>query len=67
MRSLAGSGGAFTVHLLIFVIKCGRLTVNTQKDYELFFRSFCESQVPVLVVVTGCENIEAMYSSQLVE
>jgi predicted GTPase len=55
MKDLSNSGG---VNLLIFVIKRGRLTETIHKNYVLFHRGFCDSQVPIVVIVTGCENVE---------
>ena len=56
VTELSGSGG---VNLLVFVIKCGqRLTETMHKNYTLFHVGFCESKVPIVVVVTGCENVE---------
>ena len=52
---LSNSGG---VHLLVFVIKCGRLTETIYKNYALFHRGFCNSEVPIVIIVTGCENVE---------
>ena len=46
------------VNLLVFVIKCGRLTETMDKNYKLFRRGFCDSKVPIVIVVTGCENVE---------
>ena len=46
------------VHLLVFVIKCGRLTETIYKNYALFHHGFCDSKVPIVIIVTGCENME---------
>ncbi|KAF8963353.1 P-loop containing nucleoside triphosphate hydrolase protein [Flammula alnicola] len=54
LLSLLSTNGG--VHLLIFVVRCGRLTENIQKNYELFYKGFCETKVPIVVVVTGCEG-----------
>ena len=53
--SLFNSGG---VNLLVFVMKCGRVTETIQKNYELFYKIFCDSKVQIVIVVTGCENVE---------
>ena len=55
---LSNSGG---VNLLVFVIKCGqRLTQTMHKNYTLFHDGFCNSKVPIVIVVTCCENVEPM-------
>ena len=53
--NLSHSGG---VNLLVFVIKRGRLTDTIHKNYILFYRAFCDSKVPVVIIVTGCEDVE---------
>jgi hypothetical protein len=55
VTDLSSSGG---VNLLVFVIKCGRLTDAIHKNYTLFYRAFCDSKVPILIVVTGCEAVK---------
>jgi predicted GTPase len=55
VTDLSNSGG---VNLLVFVMKRGRLTETIHKNYELFHHGFCNSKVPIVVVVTGCEDIE---------
>jgi hypothetical protein len=55
VTDLSNSGG---VNLLVFVIKCGRLTDSIHKNYNLFHQSFCDSKVPILIVITGCEIVE---------
>ena len=57
VTDLSSSGG---VNLLVFVVKCGRLTETTDTNYKLFHRGFCDSKVPTVIVVTGCENVEPM-------
>ena len=52
---LSNSGG---VNLLVFVMKRGRLTETIHKNYTLFHRGFCDSKVPIVIVVTGCEDVE---------
>ncbi|PPQ77243.1 hypothetical protein CVT26_005953 [Gymnopilus dilepis] len=59
VKRLAHSGG---VHLLVFVIKCGRLTETMEKNYALFFKAFCEEKLPIVVVVNACENVDPMRS-----
>ena len=56
VAELSNSGG---VNLLVFIFKCGRrLTKMMHKNYALFHRGFCDSKVPIVIVVTGCENVE---------
>ena len=56
VTDLSNSGG---VNLLVFVFKCGRrLTETMHKNYTLFYHGFCDSKVPIVIIVTGCENVE---------
>jgi len=55
VNELSDSGG---VNLLIFVIKCGQLSDSIHKNYTLFHHGFCDSKIPIVIVVTGCENVE---------
>ena len=55
VTELSNAGG---VNLLVFVIKCGRLTETIQQNYSLFYHGFCNSKVPIVIVVTGCEDVE---------
>ena len=56
VTDLSNSGG---VNLLVFVFKCGsRLTETMHKNYSLLYHGFCDSKVPIVIVVTGCENVE---------
>jgi len=55
VQSLSHAGG---VNLLIFVVRCSRLTEAMHKNYKLFHHGFCASSVPIVIVVTGCENVE---------
>ncbi|KAF8899489.1 P-loop containing nucleoside triphosphate hydrolase protein [Gymnopilus junonius] len=57
VKRLANSGG---IHLLVFVIKCGRVTEAMVKNYSLFFKGFCEEKLSIVIAVTGCENDEPM-------
>jgi hypothetical protein len=57
-RLVADLSNSEGVHLLVFVIKRGRLTEPMHKNYTLFHRGFCDSEVPIVIIVTGCENIE---------
>jgi hypothetical protein len=58
VTNLSDSGG---VNLLVFVIRCGqRLTETMHKNYTLFHHGFCDSKVPIVIIVTGCEDVEPM-------
>ena len=54
LADLSNSGG---VNLLVYVMKRGRLTDSIHKNYALFYHGFCESKVPIVVIVTGCEDV----------
>ena len=55
VTNLSKFGG---IHLLVFVIKLGRPTDTMQKNYALFHSGFCDSRVPIVIVLTGCKNVE---------
>ena len=55
VTDLSNSGG---VNLLVFVIKKSRLTETMVKNYVLFHRGFCDSKVPIVIIVTCCEDVE---------
>jgi predicted GTPase len=55
VTNLSNSGG---VNLLVFVMKQGRLTETIHKNYVLFQHGFCDSKVPIVIAVTGCEDME---------
>ncbi|KAF8878688.1 P-loop containing nucleoside triphosphate hydrolase protein [Gymnopilus junonius] len=55
LTDLSKDGG---IHLLVFVVRCGRLTQTVHKNYALFHQGFCDAQVPIVVIVTGCEDVE---------
>ena len=58
VTDLSDSGG---VNLLLFVIRCGqRLTETMHKNYTLFHHGLCDSEVPIVIVITGCEDVEPM-------
>jgi predicted GTPase len=48
------------VHLLVHVMRAPRITETTKKNYDMFFRGFCRSSVPIVLVVTGLEDREFM-------
>lgn len=47
-------------NLLIFVVRIGRITETTMDNYNLFVRNLTVGKVPVICVVTGCENEDPM-------
>jgi hypothetical protein len=51
---LSDAGG---INLLVFVIKCGGSIEIMRKQYGLLHHGFCDSKVPIVIVVTGCENV----------
>ena len=55
VTDLSDLGG---VNLLVFVMKQDRLTETIHKHYALFHGAFCDSKVPIVIVVTGCENVQ---------
>jgi len=55
VTDLSDLGG---VNLLVFVMKQDRLTETIHKHYTLFHGGFCDSKVPIVIVVTGCENVQ---------
>lgn len=54
------SGG---VSLLVFCMRAPRITDNTVKNYNIFYKAFCQSKVPIVIVVTGLENTEPVMDS----
>ena len=57
IKSLSDSGG---INLLVFCVRRGRLTVNTQQNYKLFHDFLCHKKVPIALVVTHLEHEEHM-------
>jgi len=55
VTDLSNSGG---VNLLVFVIRQGRLTDTIHKNYVLFHHGFCDSKVPIVIILTHCEYVE---------
>ena len=53
MRDLAHSGG---INLIIYCIRCTRLTRALRRNYDLFYVALCQERVPVALVVTGLEH-----------
>ncbi|KAH7923779.1 hypothetical protein BV22DRAFT_1068031 [Leucogyrophana mollusca] len=57
IASLVDVGG---VHLLIFCFRAGRFTEDSRRAYLLFSEFICESQVPVVIVITHLEKTVPM-------
>lgn len=53
LRNLGGR-----IHLLVYCIRGKRFRQVIKDNYELFYKQFCGSRVPIVVVVTGLENEE---------
>ena len=47
------------VTLLVFVMR-GRIKATTEDNYRLFYDIFCDKQVPIVMVVTGLEELDDM-------
>ena len=45
------------VNLLVFCMR-GRIKETTFDNYRLFYQIFCDSKVPIILVVTGLEELE---------
>ena len=54
---LKDAGG---IHLLLFCMRRGKITLTVRNNYRLFVEFFCQRKVPVGVVVTNCEHEEDM-------
>jgi len=56
MADVSNAGG---VNLLVYVVRCNKRPVQAmRKNYGLFYHGFCDSKVSVVIVVTGCEDVE---------
>ena len=56
VADLSNAGG---VNLLVYVVRCNKRPVQAmRKNYSLLYHGLCDSKVPVVIVVTGCENVE---------
>ena len=53
IRELETSGG---VDLLVLCHREGRITTTTRNNYRLFYEVFCETKVPIAIVVTFLER-----------
>lgn len=40
------------IHLLIFAIRGPRLSGQNKKNYDMFYKIFCEEEVPIVLLVT---------------
>lgn len=54
---LEQSGG---IHLLVFCMKGGRISITMQQTYNLFVEVLCNRQVPVVIAVTHLEMFDDM-------
>ena len=57
IRCLTDSDG---IDFMVMVIKPEGIKERTVKNYELFFKTLCQQQVPIVIVVTNLENEETM-------
>ena len=56
VAELSNAGG---ISLLVYVVKSNNRTPEILcKNYNLLHHGFCNSEVPIVVVVTGCENVK---------
>jgi len=56
VADLSNAGG---INLLVYVVKCNNRPAEIlRKNYNLLHHSFCNSEVPIVVVVTGCEDVK---------
>ncbi|KAG9313520.1 hypothetical protein JVU11DRAFT_5846 [Chiua virens] len=53
ITDLAAAGG---VHLLVFVMRKGRITATMQSNYLLFREAVCQAKVPTVLVITHLEE-----------
>ena len=57
-RLVADLSDAAGINLLVYVVKCNKRPVETmRKHYSLIHHGFCDSNVPIVIVVTGCESV----------
>lgn len=45
-------------HLLILVVRIGTILQADKANYDMFVTELTNKQIPVLCVITGCENVE---------
>jgi hypothetical protein len=64
VTDLSNSGG---VNLIVFVMKRGKFTRTLHQNYTLFHRGFCDSKVPIVIIVTGCEDVEPTMNTWWIE
>jgi GTP-binding protein EngB required for normal cell division len=55
---LSHSKDGFT--LLVHVARAGRITKQFEDDHEFFVRRMTDGKIPVVLVLTGCENEDPM-------
>ena len=62
MGDLSNSGG---INLLVYVVRNDkRRGENLLKNYSLIRRVFCDSKVPIVIIITGCENERPTWGSE---
>lgn len=44
------------IHLLVFVVRGPGITKSHHKNYDLFYRVFCQKQVPIVLFLTHMED-----------
>jgi hypothetical protein len=54
---LSSAGG---INLLVYVVRRNKQPTETmRKNYSLMYHGLCNSEVPIVIVVTGCENVRS--------
>ncbi|KZP33674.1 P-loop containing nucleoside triphosphate hydrolase protein [Athelia psychrophila] len=48
------------ISLLVFCVRGPRITKTVWENYKLFHSAFCQGKVPIVLVVTGLEEIDPM-------
>ena len=46
------------VNLLVFVMRAPRITIGAQQSYNLLFDAICNKKIPVMIIVTGLEDVD---------
>lgn len=65
MADLSNGGG---INLLIYVIRRNKRPAESmRKNYSLIHHGFCDSKVPIVIVVTGCEKVQPTMDTWWIE
>ena len=64
VTDLSNSGG---VNLIVFVMKRGKFTRTLHQNYNLVHRGLFDSKVPIVIIVTGCEDVEPTMDTWWIE